>query len=1483
MFPLLRCGTDASRLSCFQSAAQNSANTKLAPLLASFTSNKYAKGSKMQCYTELIPPTAVTHSIYLPFTSSKSHNLVVAKSSLLQVFATKTIAAELDPASPNTADPISSTNYALHTNDKDGLEASFLGGDIPLVKMDKSNNTKLVLVAECPLAGTVTGLARIKVRKTKSGGEMLLVALKDAKMSLAQWDPVSYSVITISVHYYEQEELMAAPWAAPLGSSENFLVSDPGSRCAAFKFGTRNLAILPFNMADEDVEMDGWDVELDGPRPQDAAASNGISIGSIEDAPPYSSSFVLRLPNLDHTLIYPIHLAFLYEYREPTFGFLSSTMAPSNQLGRKDHYSYMVFTLDLNQKASTTILSVGNLPQDLFQVIPLPAPIGGALLVGTNELIHIDQSGKAKGVAVNEFAKQSTAFSLHDQSSLNLKLERCRIEILAAENAEMLMVLHDGSLAVIKFQIDGRKVSGLEVYMVEPEAGGLVIKSGVSSLSKMGRNTMFVGSSRSDSMVIGWTRNQSETSKKKSRGIDLGLDLDEEDEYDLDEDDFDDDLYAEGPTPVQLSADAGSSKAGDLMFKTHDKLLSIAPIRDITTGMPSFFQDGEDEKNSRGVSSEVQLVCAVGRGRAGAIVTIRKDVNPRVVGRFDFPEARGFWTLSVRKPVPKALQGEKGAPAVGGDYDSSLQYDRFMIVSKVDLDGYHTSDVYALTAGGFEALTETEFEPAAGFTVEAGTMGNEHRIVQVLKSEVRCYDGDLGLAQILPLQDEDSSADPRAVTASIQDPFLLVVRDDSSVYVASVDKYNDFEGLDRPEEIVNTKWISGCLYKDNSGVFIPDAPADKNIVMFLLSKDGDLSMHTLPDFGHVWTRSDVCYVPPVLGGDYLVRRGQAKEKLTEVLVADIGDATAKSPYLIVRNASDDLTLYQPSRVTRQGKLGIEFQKINNPALARAPEPRPKSDDDDDTGETPQFLPLRKCGNIGGYSSVFLPGPSPSFIMKSAKSLPKVITLRSRHVRGMSSFHTEGCENGFITVDNLGTARVCQLPPKASFTELGVAVTKIPMGEEVANIIYHPPTATYMTSCTTWQDFELPKDDDYHKEWQREQSLPLPPKVERSTLKLISSITWSEIQSIQLEPCEVVLCMETLNLEVSEETHERRQLLCVGTAVSRGEDLPIRGRIYVYDVVNVIPQPGRPETNRGLKLVAQEDVPRGAVTALSEIGTQGLMLVAQGQKCMVRGLKEDGTLLPVAFIDMSCYVTAAKELRGTGLCVLSDAFKGVWFTGYSEEPYRMHLFGKSSTRLEVATADFLPHGKELIIVAADYESGVHVLQYDPEHPKSLQGHLLLHLTTFAVGAHMPSQMLRLPAAPSPTIDPTSGSSHHHSSSSVLLMASSHTGMLSLLTPLSESSYLRLSSLTAQLLNNLTHGLGTNPKAYRMPGSTGAGGPPPAVDAGVGRSVVDGVLLGRWNELGSGRRAEMAGRAGFSGVDDVKGVLGGVVGWGGVGFF
>ncbi len=92
---------------------------------------------------------------------------------------------------------------------------------------------------------------------------------------------------------------------------------------------------------------------------------------------------------------------------------------------------------------------------------------------------------------------------------------------------------------------------------------------------------------------------------------------------------------------------------------------------------------------------------------------------------------------------------------------------------------------------------------------------------------------------------------------------------------------------------------------------------------------------------------------------------------------------------------------------------LRFLKISNPHLAKSPvESAVETTTADQQGRS---NPLRAVADIGGYSTVFLPGVSPSFIIKPATSLPRVLGLRGKAVKGMSGFHTDGCYRGFVYV------------------------------------------------------------------------------------------------------------------------------------------------------------------------------------------------------------------------------------------------------------------------------------------------------------------------------------------------------------------------------------------------------------------------------------------------------------------------------------
>lgn len=646
----------------------------------------------MECYTDLVPPSGVSAALSLPFISADASNLVVARTSLLQIFSYK------------------QTNHG--------------------------QDTKLVLVAEYSLSGTITSLGRVRILSSKSGGEAILIALRDAKLSLVEWDPEKHSISTISIHYYESDALQRSPWVPELRDCVNHLTVDPSSRCAVFHFGMTNLAIIPFHQAGDDLVMDDYEAEFDR---EDAERSptkrtNG-DIGTYQT--PYASSFVLPLTALDPGILHPVHLAFLHEYREPTFGIIYSSIARSTPLNyeRKDITQYAVYTLDLEQRASTTLLSITRLPNDLFAVIPLPVPVGGALLVGTNELIHVDQGGKTNAIGVNEFARQSSSFPMADQFESRMRLEGCQIEQLNASNGDMLIVLATGNLAVLSFRLDGRSVSGMAVRKLPQELGQTLFRSRASCITSLGPHRLFVGSDVADSVLLSTARKVSQLKKHSSRsgqppGDGMGAESagDKEDEEEDEEEDDDDDLYGDAIDKSMTGQSEGVATSGT-HIRVLDRLHSIAPLRDVTIGRVGKRKRDEDDVAREDQSAKLDLVACCGEGTAGGVTILNRDLRHEVVSKTKTERANGVWSFSV-----------KPSAAASDELGLDRSYDEFMILSKTSDTGQDESVLYQVSDQPPKEKTDTDFDPSAGGTVECGSITNGAHIVQVLEAEVRVYD-----------------------------------------------------------------------------------------------------------------------------------------------------------------------------------------------------------------------------------------------------------------------------------------------------------------------------------------------------------------------------------------------------------------------------------------------------------------------------------------------------------------------------------------------------------------------------------------------------------------------------------------------------------------------------------------------------------------------------------------------------------------------
>jgi cleavage and polyadenylation specificity factor subunit 1 len=99
--------------------------------------------------------------------------------------------------------------------------------------------------------------------------------------------------------------------------------------------------------------------------------------------------------------------------------------------------------------------------------------------------------------------------------------------------------------------------------------------------------------------------------------------------------------------------------------------------------------------------------------------------------------------------------------------------------------------------------------------------------------------------------DEETEAEPKIVSASISDPYFLLLRDDASVYIAQCDDDNELEEVERVDDnFLTNKWLSGCLYNDTTGAFAnagTKVASNKvaDVIMFLLNSEGALYVSQL--------------------------------------------------------------------------------------------------------------------------------------------------------------------------------------------------------------------------------------------------------------------------------------------------------------------------------------------------------------------------------------------------------------------------------------------------------------------------------------------------------------------------------------------------------------------------------------------------------------------------------------------------------------
>jgi cleavage and polyadenylation specificity factor subunit 1 len=338
---------------------------------------------------------------------------------------------------------------------------------------------------------------------------------------------------------------------------------------------------------------------------------------------------------------------------------------------------------------------------------------------------------------------------------------------------------------------------------------------------------------------------------------------------------------------------------------------------------------------------------------------------------------------------------------------------------------------------------------------------------------------ELNMEQIIAMEDEESGAELRILNTSFADPYVLVLRDDSSVKILKASGSDELEDVEA-SGLSSTKWLSASLFRSS---------AFDEIYAFLITPEGGLHIFAMSDLERPsYVADGLGFLPPTLTADYYAKRSTTKAAITEILAADIGDETAKSPHLIIRTSTDDIVIYKafhyPGKASSTSwTKNLRWVKMSQQHLPKYSE-EPAADADD-AGRNSTLVAL---DNIAGYSTVFQRGTSPCFILKEASSAPRVIGLHCKAVKGLTRFHTSSCQRGFAYIDTDDILRISQLPAKTHFGHLGWAAHTMPIGSEIYAFSHHK-SGVYVLGTGEAEEFML-QDDTYHWEWKPEGRLLL---------------------------------------------------------------------------------------------------------------------------------------------------------------------------------------------------------------------------------------------------------------------------------------------------------------------------------------------------------------------------------------------------------
>ncbi|PZC83204.1 hypothetical protein B5X24_HaOG208295 [Helicoverpa armigera] len=1155
------------------------------------------------------PATGIEHSVSSCFFNNDETCLITAGANILKVF-------RLLPEG--------------HTK-----EVNAAGQPIP-PKM------KLECLATYTLWGNVMSLA--SVRCPSAGRDLILVSFREAKLSVLQYDPQTDNLITLSMHYFEEDDMKNGWTTHP---HIPWIRVDPECRCAVMLLYGKKLAVLPFRK--DITNEDGDPLEA---KPLDS--KKALPTQTINRAPTLAS-YVIVLKDLDEKIDNILDIQFLHGYYEPTLLLLYEpvrTFAGRTAV-RNDTCAMCGVSLNMSARVHPVIWATAHLPFDCLRAVPVQKPLGGCLIMAVNSLIYLNQSVPPYGVSLNSIATHTTNFPLRIQEGVCITLDGSCVAGLG--EGRFALSLKGGQLYVLTLLADS--VRTVRSFHLDRAAASVLTTCVCDSLL----NICPIGDvSMGEPQLV---------SEELPRAPD-------------------------NPA-IELVACSGRGKNGALTVLQRTVRPQLITAFNLPGCLDMWSVLGEGTEGSREADgTHAYLILTQEDG--SMVLQTGQEINE--------VDNSGFMT---------------GSPTI---FAGNLGNNKFMV--QVTTTGIR------LIKNGVQ-LQSVQLEWTAAYAAAADpylcVQSLCNRVLVLALREFRGKDG-ASSGRLAPTRQtvphrpgvlratvyRDLSGlftPPDAPNAQVKGEFTGKMKGKNvkaeGFKPGAVYELNDEDELLYGGDQTPASMASIMLAEQSKNPGVPRRISrwwKKYLVevkatywLFVLRINGNLEIYSLPEMRLSFLVRDACAgntiladslesVPIPSGGiedEELSSGGQNvdADKCRELLVVGVGHKGTR--VLMLMRCEDQLMIYQAYKYPR-GNLKLRFSRsrVSFPfGYNAAPLTEPT-----DSYETALLKEnVRQCryfGNVGGYNGVFICGATPYFLFLSARGELRLHPLCSEEapVPTFAPFNNTNCPQGFLYFNSKSSLRISALPTHLSY-DAWWPVRKVPLRVTPHFVTFHLESKTYCLVASTHQPttsyYKFNGEDKEKTSDNKGDRFPYPLQ-DRFFVTLFSPVSWEIIPNtrIELDEWEHVTCLKNVCLSYEGTRSGLRGYIAIGTNYNYSEDITSRGRIIIYDIIDVVPEPGQPLTkNRFKELYAKEQ--KGPVTALTQV--LGYLISAVGQKIYIWQLK-DNDLVGVAFIDTQIYVH--KMLSVKNLVLVADVYKSISLLRYQAQHRTLSLVSRDLRSAQV---------------------------------------------------------------------------------------------------------------------------------------------------------------------------------------------------------